>query len=530
MIEKIYGKACDEKNLVFATIPFPLVIAWDKSKTTKRIQCHKLVKSDIENIFKDILEEYGLPKIQELGIDLYGGCYNCRNMRGSTKPSMHCLPRGQKVWTLNGHKNIEDISVGDKVLSCNLDNGKVEEKVVTSFFENGEKNILDVNVRNYKISCSEDHEILTLVKTTLSKEDWIKIEKGSGHKRALYDLIYKKAVDLKVGDKIVILKNTNNLQHSDVNNLRWYTILGAYIGDGAMHHRKSEPCYVSFSFPEEDRVREYIKEILSLEFNSVSESKVAFYLYSRADWERFLPFSWNAAEKRIPDEVFNASKEQKIAFLKGLIYSDGHVSKIYNKRGKDMYTVKYGYKTISHTLINDIKLLCSLLGIKTSNISVSKGGSRVINNVETVSKDSYSIIMTDYEYLVDLSDDPMYNERILNSNKLNTYNANCFGYEHVGENFTIESVRSIVKKGREETFDIEVDDNHNFIVNGVVVSNSWGIAIDIDPERNGLRTPFKKSQFSKPEYKKMLDIFYKYGWINLGVEYNKDSMHFEKKV
>jgi len=89
LIEKTYGKACDEKNLVFATIPFPLVIAWDKSKTTKRIQCHKLVKSDIEKIFKDILKEYGLPKIKELGIDLYGGCYNCRLMRGGTKQSMH---------------------------------------------------------------------------------------------------------------------------------------------------------------------------------------------------------------------------------------------------------------------------------------------------------------------------------------------------------------------------------------------------------------------------------------------------------
>ena len=88
-IDKIYGKSCDEKNLVIGNTPFPLVIAWDKTKTTKKIQCHKLVKSDIENIFKDILKEYGFSKIKELGIDLYGGCYNCRIMRGGTKQSMH---------------------------------------------------------------------------------------------------------------------------------------------------------------------------------------------------------------------------------------------------------------------------------------------------------------------------------------------------------------------------------------------------------------------------------------------------------
>jgi len=90
-IEKIYGKACTESNLVIANIPFPLVIAWDKTKTTRKIQCHKLVKNDIENIFKDILKEYGLPKIKELGIDIYGGCYNCRLMRGGTKQSMHAF-------------------------------------------------------------------------------------------------------------------------------------------------------------------------------------------------------------------------------------------------------------------------------------------------------------------------------------------------------------------------------------------------------------------------------------------------------
>jgi D-alanyl-D-alanine carboxypeptidase len=88
-IEKIYGKACTESNLVIANIAFPLKIAWDKGATTKKIQCHKLVKDDIENIFKDILKEYGLPKIKELGIDIYGGCYNCRLMRGGTKQSMH---------------------------------------------------------------------------------------------------------------------------------------------------------------------------------------------------------------------------------------------------------------------------------------------------------------------------------------------------------------------------------------------------------------------------------------------------------
>lgn len=57
--------------------------------------------------------------------------------------------------------------------------------------------------------------------------------------------------------------------------------------------------------------------------------------------------------------------------------------------------------------------------------------------------------------------------------------------------------------------------------------HSWGIAIDLDPARNSLKTPWARAQFSKTEYKPMLDIFYANGFINLGKEKNYDAMHFE---
>lgn len=85
----IFGKPGDDRNLVTVPISYPRKIAWDLKVTTNRMQCHKLVAPVFQKIHKEILAHYGLQRIQELEIDIFGGCYNFRKMRGGSDWSRH---------------------------------------------------------------------------------------------------------------------------------------------------------------------------------------------------------------------------------------------------------------------------------------------------------------------------------------------------------------------------------------------------------------------------------------------------------
>ena len=87
---KKYGKPNQEGTyLVSIKLPYPMRLAWDKNTVVKTMRCHKLVADNFTAVFTDLLAHYGLPKIQELGIDLFGGCFNFRKMRGGADYSRH---------------------------------------------------------------------------------------------------------------------------------------------------------------------------------------------------------------------------------------------------------------------------------------------------------------------------------------------------------------------------------------------------------------------------------------------------------
>lgn len=78
------------ENQVSLTLPYPMRLAWDTTKTVRKITCHAKVCDSLGRILEEILRHYGsLEKVQEARMDLFGGCLNVRRVRGGNSWSIH---------------------------------------------------------------------------------------------------------------------------------------------------------------------------------------------------------------------------------------------------------------------------------------------------------------------------------------------------------------------------------------------------------------------------------------------------------
>lgn len=88
-VTAFYGPAGKKSNLVKLEFPYTMRLSWELSSKVNSTSCHKKVHDSAKRVLGRVLETYGFEKIKELRLDLYGGCFNNRSMRGGTRKSMH---------------------------------------------------------------------------------------------------------------------------------------------------------------------------------------------------------------------------------------------------------------------------------------------------------------------------------------------------------------------------------------------------------------------------------------------------------
>jgi hypothetical protein len=81
----------ESSMLTMAQSPYPMRLSWDTDTTIRKFRCHRTVRPSLETILEEIWNHYDqdLVKLRESRMDLFGGCYNFRRMRGGARLSMH---------------------------------------------------------------------------------------------------------------------------------------------------------------------------------------------------------------------------------------------------------------------------------------------------------------------------------------------------------------------------------------------------------------------------------------------------------
>lgn len=74
---------------------YPMKLAWSTDVEVNMIACHPLIATRLQQTFKDLLAYYGIKNIKKYGLDLFGGCYNNRPMRGAEVKYQRLMKQGK---------------------------------------------------------------------------------------------------------------------------------------------------------------------------------------------------------------------------------------------------------------------------------------------------------------------------------------------------------------------------------------------------------------------------------------------------
>lgn len=378
-----------------------------------------------------------------------------------------CLVGDTRIETEDGYKEIQDIEIGDKVWTFNVDTQERELSEVTMWMPKGEKEVYKVLTKHFEIEGTADHKVLTCMAGKFQ---------------------YKRIDELQTNDRLVCNKNRKHSNKSikidksyptidEANikyNMKWWDdsigyipeevdadfarFFGFMLGDGFLSQDR-----VMFALGEYDKLNEHYMGLLErysgthiqLAANTNSKRhKLPYHtasVYSKTLYIvlRRMGFNGTALTKRAPKWIFDCDDNIREAFLDGLIDADGSMH-ILNEQ-----TMTYGVELISEGLVKDVKTLALSLGYRCGKLGYR-------NRVGYTSHlgDGSPVISKHPSYYVSFYKKPITQVKRID---------NC---KRITDFYVLEKVKEVTFQGKKETYDFTVNSpNSNFFANGIVTHN-----------------------------------------------------------
>ncbi len=125
-----YGeRATDQKKLIF---PYQMKIAWGDNPVVSHTFCHRLVHKELGTIFAETLKHYGSAEVSRLGLDMFGGCFNNRVIRGSNEED--------EIWSMHAWSIAVDLDPANNKLRWGRDKARFAKPEYDAFWKIVEAN------------------------------------------------------------------------------------------------------------------------------------------------------------------------------------------------------------------------------------------------------------------------------------------------------------------------------------------------------------------------------------------------------
>lgn len=418
------------------------------------------------------------------------------------KPS-GCRPWNALTVTSNGILTLEDMFI-------NHDENDKWGKVYEDIYATQENNLASKITKTYNNGLSEIHKIILKYNFELEStpnHKWFVSKKRitKPHKREFEEVNqWIETKDIKPGYVIESdFNNYNNLKDQQLNkfnslsikmrndfyeieqpdfvdeDLAWF--LGYLWGDGAMSPTKYRVRFTDEHKFNLDKASKIIKEKFNLESNIMraSQNRNAYCLdiASKALWHWLIKNNiwkyFNDKSDLIPIIIRRSSKKSLIAFIAGLIDSDGCVF-------KERLGWKFQISTADSLLANHLQHVCWSLGLGFGKSLQTKGTS--------CQGRKHLYHLTSGKYIDGKSFTLLKN----NCNKISRLNDTKWNFEYAGRQSDIPVVGEVISCGfdrKDYAYDIEVDKNHYYFDSIFKSHNTMSLVGETSP---GIHASFSK--------------------------------------
>lgn len=361
-----------------------------------------------------------------------------------------CFVAGTKVLTKNGYKNIEDIVVGDEVLT----------------HKNRYKKVLKVghseNKEVYQLKAQGIFDTFVTPNHPYYVREMSRINSNHRHIRTWKEPTWKEVKDLKKDDFIGINIPTTEENPFNIDKETCW-LLGRYVADGHIRHskrlhRKNSYQYgVIFSLGNV-KVNDFKKHLHNFHASIYPHTTSCYRaVINSRDFVQFIEengFGKGAINKNIPNFVLNLPKELAKEFLDGYISGDGCCT-----------NNKYKATSISQDLILKLQLLIAKVYNTSSNVNCCKRVKKTIIENRIVNQhDSYNI---DFQ------------KEIKKQNH---------SFVDIENNIIWYPVKAVIKANQIGTvYNLEVESDNSYTANNAIVHNCQDFSAPGDNKGGGQR-------------------------------------------